>query len=413
MRYTAPVRREMKGTLPPAIVLGCHKIGLGIIRALGEAGVPVLGVYYNRMDMGYVSKYVIASYHSPHPEDEDAFVSFLRDLAGNWRGGVLIPSDDATLVPTSRHKGRLEEDFKVSAVRWDITEKCIDKKRTYALADSIGVPAPKTRVPRGADEAIDFVDEIGFPCLLKPSVGHRFYETFKKKMVFIENVQQLKEAFELSEHCGAEMMIQEYIPGDDTAGANYNSFFVGGVPRVEVTAQKVRLAPPRIGFPRVVVSKYIPEVLDAGRKILSALDYDGFSCTEFKRDARDGVYKLMEVNGRLNLSTPLSVRSGVNFPYLAYRYSLEGTLTETPNRFTEGIYWIDIGKDIAESFRNYGREDISLRGYLEPYLRPHVFTIMSARDPMPFLKRCIDAPMALVRAIAGKTISTRVLRVAK
>ena len=40
------------------------------------------------------------------------------------------------------------------------------------------------------------------------------------------------------------------------------------------------------------------EVVDAGLRLLAALDYAG-SQVEFKRDPRDGRYKLMEINPRL------------------------------------------------------------------------------------------------------------------
>ena len=57
---------------PPAIVLGCHKAGLGIIRALGEVGIPIVGIYYNKMDMGFVSKYVESYHHFPHPATSES-----------------------------------------------------------------------------------------------------------------------------------------------------------------------------------------------------------------------------------------------------------------------------------------------------------------------------------------------------
>jgi len=390
-----------KLTTPPAIVLGCHKIGLGVIRALGAKNVPVVGVYYNAMDMGCVSKYVIARYQCPHPDqDEQGFLSFLLGLAAEWGGAVLVPSDDATLIPVSRHKNTLEAHFKVVADKWQVTEQAIFKQHTYALADKIGVPSPATKVPESMEDAIDFVKGIGFPCLLKPTVGHTFFQLFRRKMILAHELDQLREAYRKTEEAGVEMMIQEFIPGDDKSGVNYNSFFLNGRPLLEVTAEKVRLTPPYIGFPRVVVSKYIPEVLDSGRSFLRALGYNGFSCMEFKKDARNGIYKLMEINARLNLSTPLSVRAGINFPYVAYRYALNGELPEPAAPFKEGIYWIDIGKDISESIKSFGKERISPTEYLRPYLKPHVFTILSLNDPMPLAKRALDIVRALPKALA-------------
>jgi predicted ATP-grasp superfamily ATP-dependent carboligase len=125
-------------------------------------------------------------------------------------------------------------------------------------------------------------------------------------------------------------------------------------------------------------------------RFLRALGYDGFSCIEFKKDSRDGRYRLMEINARLNLSTPLSVLAGVNFPYLLYRHVLVGEKPPPIAGFREEVYWVDPGKDLAESLRSYWRERFSLPEYLRPYLKPHVLTIPSMTDPGPFLKRSYD-----------------------
>jgi predicted ATP-grasp superfamily ATP-dependent carboligase len=118
---------------------------------------------------------------------------------------------------------------------------------------------------------------------------------------------------------GLEVVLQEFIPGDDSLGVNYNSYFWDGEAIIEFTAEKLRNAPPRFGSPRVIMSKDMPEVIAPGRKILQAMGFHGFSCTEFKKDPRDDVYKLMEVNGRHNLSSQLAVSCGINFPWVHYK----------------------------------------------------------------------------------------------
>jgi predicted ATP-grasp superfamily ATP-dependent carboligase len=382
--------------LPVAIVLGCHKLGLGVIRALGQKNILVVAVYYNSMDMGYASRYVVARYKFPHPDhDERAFVESLIGLSNKWNSAVIIPCDDATLIAVSKNKNLLESHFKVAASDWEITEICINKIRTHVLAEKIGVACPKTVLATSVQEAKEFVKVIGFPCLLKPSVGHSFFESFRKKMLFIEDWGQFEQALEVIEQTRMKMMVQEFIPGNDTHGVNYNSYFIDGFPKVEITAEKVRLSPPQIGFPRVVISKYIPEVIEPGRKILNALKYSGFSCMEFKRDEKDGIYKLMEINCRQNLSTLLSVRCGINFPYLTYMHVLKGDLPEFDKKFSEGIYWIDAGKDFTESIRSFRKEHFRLREYIKPYLSPHVFSIPSKEDPFPFIKRSFDLLKAI------------------
>jgi predicted ATP-grasp superfamily ATP-dependent carboligase len=303
---------------------------------------------------------------------------------------VLIPSDDPSLLAVSKHKERLKQKYIVIAPDHDLTVKCIEKKHIYEIASEAGVPAPKTIVARGADRIGPIAKDIGYPVLLKPSIGHLFYDAFRIKMFKVDNPPDLDRALELLGDYRHEIMVQEYIPGGDACGINYNSFRANGEPVYEFTAQKLRLSPPNTGFPRVIVSKEIPQAKEPGRAILRSLGYEGFSCVEFKKDERDGVYKLMEVNPRLNLSSQHAVRCGYNFPLLVYHHSISGEILPWAHRFKEGVFWIDPGKDIAESIRSYRMEGYPLRSYIGPYLGDHVFTIPSVTDPFPLVKRMKD-----------------------
>lgn len=399
----------------PAIVLSAHTIALGVIRSLGMMGVPVVVFSYNEHDMGHVSKYVKMRVYSPHPEkDENEFIRLLMELGGEFKGSVILPADDQTLTVTSRYKDLLSKHYRVGCTEWEITEKFIDKKRTYALAETIGIPVPRTIVPMSESDVEKYGSQIDYPCVIKPSIGHRFFEIFGTKMVRVENYDQMLSAYREATEASIEVMIHELIPGDDTHGVNYNSYIIDGVPVAEFTSEKVRLAPPGFGVPRVLISKSIPEVIEPGRKILHALGYYGYSCTEFKKDSRDGVYKLMEVNGRHNLSTLLSVKCGINFPWINYRHLALG---EVPSKasFRTGIYWIDLTKDIAHSITHYKRERYSTAQYLRPYLRPHVFAILDMKDLKPFVKRNLDFVKSLYRALIslGKGVSKGMRREAK
>lgn len=377
--------------IQPAMVLGCHKIGLGIIRSFGLKKVPVIGVSYSKMDMGPWSKYITAHYRCPQPDqDPVGFIALLQHLGEKWNGAVLIPSDDATLIPVSKYKHVLSSIFKVASADWSVVEKCIVKKHTYSIASQIGVPCPKTLIPESMEALETFAQQTGLPCILKPTVGHRFYDQFKRKMLFIRDLTELRAAYSKMVGAGIEFMMQEFIPGGDCCGVNYNSFFIDGRPLIEVTAEKVRLSPITIGFPRVVISKWLPELSGPSSSVLKAIGYNGFSCIEFKKDTRDGIFKLMEVNARLNLSTPLSVRTGVNFPYVLYRYTLGGEIPAGPRGFKEHVFWIDIGKDFQETIRSFRKERYSITAYLRPYFGPRVFAIFSSSDLGPSFKRLLD-----------------------
>jgi predicted ATP-grasp superfamily ATP-dependent carboligase len=372
-------------------------MGLAVIRSLGVMGVPISVFYYNNRDMGHVSRYVREKVHTPHPEKfEEQFIDLLINYSKKIGKGVLFPADDETLKVVSRNKKLLQNYYTVACAGWEITEQFIDKKYTYALAERIGVPCPKTLIPKSVSELEMFGKSVDYPCLIKPCESHRYFELFRRKMVKVDNIDQMLAAYREATNAGLEVMVQEFIPGDDTKGVNYNSYFWEGKPLVEFTAEKVRLAPPSFGVPRVVLSKEIQEIIEPGRRILEAMGFYGYSCTEFKKDIRDGIYKFMEVNGRHNRSGLLSLRCGINFPWIEYRHLAYGELPSVTG-FRSGVYWIDEIGDIVNSIKYHSQERFALKQYFLPYLRQHVFSVFDAKDPMPFAKRCLD----LSKILAG------------
>jgi D-aspartate ligase len=383
----------------PAVVLSTHTMGLSVIRALGSMGVPVKAIYYERNDMGFVSHYSSTSRCFCHPEvNEEHFLNCLRDYSSQCEGALLIPADDATLGVVARHRQLLQQHYIVACPEWEITRKFVDKKHTYIIAENAGVPAPRTMVIGSPADLERVADTVGFPCLVKPCQSHQYFAQLRKKVTEVGNFQELTAAYQQAARFGFEVLAQEFIPCPDTDGVNYNSYFWDGEPLVEFTAAKVRLSPPIFGLPRVVVSRQIDEVLESGRKILKAMGFYGFSCTEFKRDSRDGVYKLMEVNGRHNRSCLLAVACGINFPWIEYVHLVHG-LKPSPMPFEEGVYWIDEFRDLMHSIQYFGREGCTIRDYFKPYRTKHVFAVYDARDPKPFLKRCADISRTALRAL--------------
>jgi len=375
--------------MKPAIVLSGHTMALGVVRSLGTMGVPVIMVHYDKKDMGHVSKYIKHSIEAPHPEThESQFINVLIDCAKEYGGGVLFPVSDETVVAVARNKDALNKQFIIACPEWDIVSQYIDKKYTYELADANGVPAPKTIVPQSVEDVENYSKKVDFPCLVKPSQSHLFYAHFKCKMFPVNNADEMISIYQQATEVGLEVMLQEIIPGDDADVVNYNAYFWDGEPLVEFTSEHIRNAPPWWGSPRVALSNKIPEVIEPGRKILKAMGFYGYACTEFKKDTRDGVYKLMEVNGRHNLSTLLAVRCGINFPWLQYQHLVENE-QPTAHDFKTGIYWIDITRDVGYSLGYLKQERYSLRQYLRPYFNQHVFAIFDLKDIRPFIRRCL------------------------
>ena len=368
----------------PAVVLGGHTSGLAVIRALGSAGVPVIAVGTSPSEPGQSSRYCSRAVVAPHPEDDErGFIDFLLALPNGDGRPLLVPTSDETVAAVARHKPRLEEAYTVACMDRTVVERFLDKWATLGLAQRLGVPAPPTFIPESEADLERRREGLVYPCLVKPRESHVFFRVFGKKMDKVEGFDELLAAWRGADAAGISMVVQEFVPGPDSHGVNYNAYVWDGRILAACTAQRLRSVPPQVGFPRVVVSRSVPEVVEPAARLLAGMGASGFANVEFKKDDRDGVYKLLEVNGRHNMSAHLSVRCGVNFPKIEYDHRVRGVVPQV-ERFSTGVYWINFPSDVVQGVRNRKRERYGLRDQLRPYLRPHVFDVLSSTDPRPF-----------------------------
>ncbi len=393
--------RTKTNKMTAAVILTSHTIGLGVIRSLGKMGVPIMVFYYEPSDFGYLSKYVYKKIRAPHPEKfEQQFIELLVSHAPRTERLLLIPVDDATVLTVSKHKERLENYYQVACTEYKIASKFLNKEHTYKLAEKIGVPIPKTCFPENFAELEQCAQSVEYPCLVKPNQSQPFVEIFKEKMFIVNNQEQLIAAFKKAAQASFSVMIQELIPGDDALCYNYNSYFWNGAPLVEFTAEKVRLSNSGFGVPTVVQSCPNQNKLrESARTFLNALGYYGYSCTEFKKDIRDGVYKLMEVNGRFNRSGLLSLKCGLNFPWILYNHLVNGVLPDADNKYQAKIFWIDEFKDMSVIVNFLLKNHFSLIRFFQPYLRKKIFAVFDLSDPLPFIKRVFDMFVKLYQKI--------------
>lgn len=378
--------------MTPAVVVGGNTMALGVVRRLGARGVPVVSVNYDAYRVAQRSRYASIRIRLAHPDDApEAFIDGLVDIGRRHRSAALIPASDASLAAVARAHDQLADHFAVGCSDWPSTEQFLDKSKTYALAHDAGLAVPMTITPTTEEDVAAYAETARFPLLVKPSHSHLYVRRFGVKMEAVETPDELWGAWRRATEHDLTVMLQELIPGPDRYCVNYNVLAANGTPLVEFTAQQLRSAPPFYGSPRVAVSRAIPQAIEPGRRLIEALKYDGFACVEFKYDRRDGRLKLMELNGRHNLSSLLAPACGIDFPWLHYRYLTEGHVPRREGGFREGVYWIDSARDIATTLRSHASEHIRLSQYVAPYLGPNVYAVASLTDPAPFALRTVDA----------------------
>jgi predicted ATP-grasp superfamily ATP-dependent carboligase len=281
--------------------------GLAAIRSLGRAGIRVLAVDHRPSALGFRSKYA-ERFLCPDPfEEESRFVNFVRALGEV----VVFPTHDDSLNAIARYADDL--DVLAPFPSWDVLERVQSKRAQLEEAQAAGVDIPETRFPTSAAEA----RELHFPVIVKPEHPVEFKRRYRRQAFRCETVAELDDAYGKTEEFGA--IVQEFVPGGDDTLYTVGSYVARDAHALGVfCGRKLRQTPRGIGTCRVGEAVWEQEAVDAALRLLNAFGYHGVSQVEFKRDARDGRFKLMEINARLWQWHGLATACGVDLPRIAY-----------------------------------------------------------------------------------------------
>jgi predicted ATP-grasp superfamily ATP-dependent carboligase len=241
----------------------------------------------------------------------------------------VFPTHDPGLNAIARARRSLGERFLYPFPGWDALERIQNKREQLEAAAAAGVDTPVTAHPRSATDAVAAAEEIGYPVLVKPAHPVEFKRAHRRQAFRCESAAELEDAFGKAEPY--EPMVQELVPGGDDTLYTLGSYLdASGRPLGVFSGRKLRQTPREVGTCRVGEAVWVQEVVDAGLRFLRALGYHGLSQVEFKRDPRDGRFKLMEINPRLYQWHGLATACGVDLPRIAYRDLLGLPVAEAP-----------------------------------------------------------------------------------
>jgi predicted ATP-grasp superfamily ATP-dependent carboligase len=284
-----------------------------IIRSLGRRGWQVIAADSNPNSLGFRSRYVHETLVYPPPDtDAKGMAAALLKAVEERRVDLLIPVTDAVILPVIEQRNAFERFCKV-AIPDDIESLGIvtDKLKTLELANSLGVPTPRTKLVDTAAEALEAAEEIGFPLVLKPQ-SSRLYTGQSSEgfnVTYAENPDDL--VMKMGRFEGrCPVLLQEYYIG---TGHGVELLTWKGEPLAAFEHKRLREIP--ISGGASSFREGVP--LDSARydyatRLLKAIKWTGLAMVEFKVGSQGP--KLMEINGRIWGSLPLAVHSGVDFP---------------------------------------------------------------------------------------------------
>jgi predicted ATP-grasp superfamily ATP-dependent carboligase len=371
---------------PPALIIGAGYTALSAARSLGHAGVPVL-VAAPSADFASRSRFVRDVVGTVETGEPAPILEAVRHF-GRERV-VLFPCSDlsceavASLPPESG--GRLS----ASIPSQETADLLLDKARLAELLRSNEVPHPRTVDMVRADDLEVMAERPGATWLLKPRSSQRFYQVFSQKAFVVHDRAEAGERLADCVEAGLSMVLQEYIQGPPTAHVFVDGFVDrGGVVRARLARRRLRRYPHDLGnsssgfsIPLAELETTVP-ALDA---LLASLRYRGIFSAEFKHDATDGEYKLLEVNCRPYWFVDFARQCGINLCLMAYRDAL-GEAVQTETDYRVGVPFGFASIETKALFDEYRRGQLSKPALTVglarlPRLCPNV------ADPLPALVR--------------------------
>jgi protein-tyrosine-phosphatase len=242
---------------------------------------------------------------------------------------------------------------------------------------------------------------LTFPAIAKPGAK---YSAGSFKTRRLESYEELQAAVENEEGFDANTLLQPYAPGE---GVGIETLFHDGAPLVLFQHRRIKEFPAAGGVSVLAVSEELdPELAEHSVRLLRALEWEGPAMVEYRHDRESGAAVLMEVNGRLWGSLPLSISAGVDFPYLCWQLA-RGGVPRLPKGYRAGVRarWAAgdlqrVGEIFARSRRDASFRSIRWREFQE-FLRdfdpPVHDMVWSPRDPLPAFYELAHTSLSMTR----------------
>ncbi|MGH8274179.1 MAG: hypothetical protein ACRES9_08005 [Gammaproteobacteria bacterium] len=385
--------------------MGGGVTGLGTLRSLRLAGIPAY-VACPARDLATRSRW-----YRPVPG------------GGIWDGGigpdtadilsalpleqaVLIPCmDDAAFWTSDLPNGELGQRFLVSNSPRRTLGTLQNKAQFAAFLDNTDIPHPRTLPLRSQADIAELPFDEFDRVFLKPVNSQKFSQIVGRKALWANSRDEAARLWKQLQAYGLDVMAQEYVPGSPT-----EHYFLDGFRDRHGTVtglfarRRLRIHPRDFGNSSYCKSIPLADIAPAEahlRELLAKLDYRGIFSAEFKRDARDGQFRILEVNIRAWWYIEFAARCGVNVCQMAYDDARGEPVTAAPRHYPVGAGCINFPGDIKTVLRSRRRERGPWSRIAGQWLRAHFLTFR-LDDPLPGVFASAISIRQVWRRIVGR-----------
>jgi predicted ATP-grasp superfamily ATP-dependent carboligase len=379
------------GVVVPAIDTASSTAAL---RSLGQHNIHTIAISERQSPPSFSSKYCDEVVTAPDPTvDLAAYEETLLGLAERPDVHTILPFRESDVYVLARNRQALADHVNTPWPALDTLQSVQDRVSLFAAARTAGVPIPTT-------QPLDDWDGRDQDVIVKPrytlharEYSVRFAESHTQwsSTRYVAPDEDVSQANLVAE-MGHVPLVQEYIPTTDEYG--FFALYDHGEP-VATFQHRQRRGWKYCGGPSAYREAVdIPELGQAGRRLLDELEWHGVAMVEFLRDPETDEFKLMEVNPRFWSSLPFTVQAGVDFPHL-YWLQATGTPIEADPDYDVGLaghlLWgelLHLQSILREEYPLVDRPSFlhRLGEVLGSIVRSPRFDYLDRDDPRPFVQ---------------------------
>ncbi len=309
---------------------------------------------------------------------------------------ILIPCSDTWALRVVGCAGDVRARFPTSLSSSQVLEAVIDKWRLAEVLTALGLPYPRTTSLDASTNVADIPDTVLKAAFLKPRDSAKFFKHFGVKAFHVTSRAELARQLEELSKLGIAVELQEYIPGPAS-----NHFYVEGFVDSSgelstlFARQRLRMYPLDFGNSTLFKSVHpsvIPDAVETVTRLLKHLKYRGIFSVELKRDERDGVCRLIEINARPWWYIEFAGQCGVDLISMYVADSL-GERVAPVRDYTIGKSCVYPSYDYHACQALRASHDLTMREWTTSWLAS-TQPVLRWSDPMPAAE---GIPLALKR----------------
>lgn len=253
---------------------------------------------------------------SSSPADLPAYRDELLGLAARPDVDTIVPVREYEAYVLAKYRDAFEEQVSLVGPDAGTLATAHDRYRLAEAAERAGVPVARTRL---LSEVEDWDSDVVVKSRYNLLTGDYVDSYPDDRVEEARTVRFLPAGTEpdrsaLRDRLKHDPIVQDFVPQ-----ANkylYCALWEEGDPVATYQHRQIRQNSWVGGGGVYRKSAQSHEVERAANDLLSHLDWTGFACIEYLKDAATGEWKFLEINPRTWQSLPEAVRAGVDFPYI-------------------------------------------------------------------------------------------------